>query len=117
VLGQRRRVEHEDNATTMGRCAGRAMAGEREPYEHLPYFYSDMFDLGYEAVGDVDARLEVVAEWEEPFRKGVLTYRGDGRVRGALLWNVWDQLDAARALIAGPEAIESRQMSEMAGVR
>jgi 3-phenylpropionate/trans-cinnamate dioxygenase ferredoxin reductase component len=117
VLGQRRRVEHEDNATTMGRLAGRAMAGEREPYEHLPYFYSDMFDLGYEAVGDVDARLEVVAEWEEPFRKGVLTYRGDGRVRGALLWNVWDQLDAARALIAGPEAIESRQMSEMAGVR
>jgi 3-phenylpropionate/trans-cinnamate dioxygenase ferredoxin reductase component len=117
ALGQRRRVEHEDNATTMGRCAGRAMAGEREPYEHLPYFYSDMFDLGYEAVGDVDARLEVVAEWEEPFRKGVLTYHGDGRVRGALLWNVWDQLDAARALIAGPEAIESRQMSEMAGVR
>jgi 3-phenylpropionate/trans-cinnamate dioxygenase ferredoxin reductase component len=117
VLGQRRRVEHEDNATTMGRCAGRAMAGEWEPYEHLPYFYSDMFDLGYEAVGDVDPRLEVVAEWEEPFRKGVLTYRGDGRVRGALLWNVWDQLDAARALIAGPEAIESRQMSEMAGVR
>jgi 3-phenylpropionate/trans-cinnamate dioxygenase ferredoxin reductase component len=117
ALGQRRRVEHEDNATTMGRLAGRAMAGEREPYEHLPYFYSDMFDLGYEAVGDVDARLEVVAEWEEPFRKGILTYRSDGRVRGALLWNVWDQLDAARALIADPEAIESRQMSEMAGVR
>jgi NADPH-dependent 2,4-dienoyl-CoA reductase/sulfur reductase-like enzyme len=117
LLGQRRRVEHEDNATTMGRLAGRAMAGEREPYEHLPFFYSDMFDLGYEAVGDVDARLEVVAEWEEPFRTGVLTYRDDGRVRGALLWNVWDQLDAARALIADPEAIESRQMSEMAGVR
>jgi NADPH-dependent 2,4-dienoyl-CoA reductase/sulfur reductase-like enzyme len=117
VLGQRRRVEHEDNATTMGRLAGRAMAGEREPYEHLPFFYSDMFDLGYEAVGDVDARLEVVAEWEEPFRTGVLTYRDDGRVRGALLWNVWDQLDAARALIADPEAIESRQMPEIAGVR
>ena len=36
---------------TMGRLAGRAMAGEREPYEHLPCFYSDMFELGYEAVG------------------------------------------------------------------
>ena len=45
---------------------------------------------------------EVVAEWEEPYRTGVLTYRGDGRVRGALLWNVWDQIDAARALIADP---------------
>ena len=118
VLGQRRRVEHEDNATTMGRLAGRAMAGEQAPYEHIPFFYSDMFDLGYEAVGDVDARLEVVAEWEEPYRTGVLTYRGEGRVRGALLWNVWDQLDAARALIADPDAIHARQMtSEMAGVR
>jgi 3-phenylpropionate/trans-cinnamate dioxygenase ferredoxin reductase component len=118
VLGQRRRVEHEDNATTMGRLAGRAMAGEQAPYEHLPFFYSDMFDLGYEAVGDVDARLEVVADWEEPYRTGVLTYRGEGRVRGALLWNVWDQLDAARALIADPDAIHARQMtSEMAGVR
>ena len=118
VLGQRRRVEHEDNATTMGRLAGRAMAGEPAPYEHIPFFYSDLFDLGYEAVGDVDARLEVVADWEEPYRTGVLTYRGEGRVRGALLWNVWDQLDAARALIADPDAIHARQMtSEMAGVR
>jgi 3-phenylpropionate/trans-cinnamate dioxygenase ferredoxin reductase subunit len=118
VLGQRRRVEHEDNATTMGRLAGRAMAGEPAPYEHIPFFYSDLFDLGYEAVGDVDARLEVVADWEEPYRTGVLTYRGEGRVRGVLLWNVWDQLDAARALIADPDAIHARQMtSEMAGVR
>ena len=118
VLGQRRRVEHEDNATTMGRLAGRAMAGEQAPYEHLPFFYSDMFDLGYEAVGDVDARLEVVAEWEEPYRTGVLTYRGEGRVRGALLWNVWDQLDAARALIADPNAIDARQMTaEIVGVQ
>ncbi len=118
VFGQRRRVEHEDNATTMGRLAGRAMAGERELYEHLPFFYSDMFDLGYEAVGEIDARLEVVAAWEEPYRTGVLTYHGDGRVRGALFWNVWDQLDAARALIADPNAIESRQMmTEMVGAR
>jgi 3-phenylpropionate/trans-cinnamate dioxygenase ferredoxin reductase component len=110
ALGQRRRVEHEDNATTMGRLAGRAMAGEREPYEHLPFFYSDMFDLGYEAVGDIDARSEVVAEWEEPYRAGVLTYRREGRVRGALLWNVWDRLDVARALIADPDAVDSSQM-------
>ncbi len=118
ALGQRRRVEHEDNATTMGHLAGRAMAGEPAPYEHLPFFYSDMFDLGYEAVGDIDSRCEVVADWEEPYRAGVLTYRGEGRVRGVLLWNVWDQLDAARALIADPDSIDSRQMTaEIVGVR
>jgi NADPH-dependent 2,4-dienoyl-CoA reductase/sulfur reductase-like enzyme len=105
ALGQRQRVEHEDNATSMGRAAGRAMAGELVPYEHLPFFYSDLFDIGYEAVGKLDARLHVEAEWEEPYRKGVLTYRHDGRIRGVLNWNVWDQLDAARALIAAPTEV------------
>lgn len=107
ALGERRRVEHEDNATTMGRAAGRSMAGEPTPYEHLPFFYSDLFDLGYEAVGDIDARLEVTADWAVPYRKGTLTYHRDGQVRGLLLWNVWDQVDAARALIASQRAIRA----------
>lgn len=102
VLGKRRRVEHEDNAVTMGRWAGRAMAGEAEPYNHLPFFYSDLFDLGYEAVGELDARLEMVADWKEPCREGVVYYMESGRVRGVLLWNVWGQVDAARDLIAQP---------------
>jgi 3-phenylpropionate/trans-cinnamate dioxygenase ferredoxin reductase subunit len=50
ALGKRMRVEHEDNANAMGRLAGRNMAGKSEPYDHLPFFYSDMFELGYEAV-------------------------------------------------------------------
>ncbi|HEU0113284.1 MAG TPA: FAD-dependent oxidoreductase [Thermomicrobiales bacterium] len=110
ALGGRRRVEHEDNATTMGRAAGRAMAGDSRPYEHLPFFYSDLFDLGYEAVGDVDARLETVADWAEPHRQGVVYYLADGRVRGVLLWNVWDRVDAARALIAAPGAVRPDEL-------
>ncbi len=104
ALSQRRRVEHEDNATKMGRCVGRAMAGDPAPYDHLPFFYSDLFDLGYEAVGDLDSRLEMVADWEEPYRTGVISYHQDGRVRGMLLWNVWGQIDAARARIADADA-------------
>jgi NADPH-dependent 2,4-dienoyl-CoA reductase/sulfur reductase-like enzyme len=100
ALGRRIRVEHEDNANVMGRLAGRAMAGQPEPYHHLPFFYSDLFELGYEAVGQVDARLETVADWKDPFREGVVYYLRDGRVRGILLWNTWGQVDAARALIA-----------------
>lgn len=104
------RVEHEDNANTMGATAGKSMAGDllgaAEPvrYEHLPYFYSDLFDLGYEAVGELDSRLETVADWQAPFRKGVVYYLKEGRVRGVLLWDVWGKTDAARELIrqAGP---------------
>jgi NADPH-dependent 2,4-dienoyl-CoA reductase/sulfur reductase-like enzyme len=102
ALGIRMRVEHEDNANTMGAAAGRAMTGQGTPYVHLPFFYSDLFALGYEAVGELDPRLETVGDWKEPFREGVVYYLKDGRVRGVLLWNTWGQVDAARALIAEP---------------
>lgn len=102
ALGRRIRVEHEDNAKTMGHLAGRNMAGQRTPYHHLPFFYSDLFELGYEAVGELDARHQIVADWKTPFREGVLYYLSAGRVRGVLLWNTWGQVDAARALIAEP---------------
>ena len=102
ALGTRMRVEHEDNANTMGAAAGRAMTGQGTPYTHLPFFYSDLFALGYEAVGELDPRLETVADWKDPFREGVVYYLKNGRVRGVLLWNTWGQVDAARVLIAEP---------------
>jgi len=102
ALGKHLRVEHEDNANSMGRLAGRNLAGRSEPYDHLPSFYSDLFELGYEAVGELDARLETVADWKQPNQEGVIYYLKDQRVRGVLLWNVWGQVDAARALIAEP---------------
>ncbi|HEX4263642.1 MAG TPA: FAD-dependent oxidoreductase [Verrucomicrobiae bacterium] len=101
ALDQRLRVEHEDNANTMGKMAGRNMAGQRERYDHLPFFYSDLFDLGYEAVGELDSRLETVADWKTENREGVIYYLREGRVRGVLLWNTWGQVDAARQIIAG----------------
>jgi 3-phenylpropionate/trans-cinnamate dioxygenase ferredoxin reductase component len=100
ALDRRLRVEHEDNANTMGKMAGRNLAGQRERYDHLPFFYSDLFDLGYEAVGELDSRLETIADWKTENREGVIYYLREGRVRGVLLWNTWGQVDAARELIA-----------------
>jgi NADPH-dependent 2,4-dienoyl-CoA reductase/sulfur reductase-like enzyme len=110
ALERRLRVEHEDNANTMGKVAGGNMAGRREPYHHLPFFYSDLFDLGYEAVGEVDSRLNVLADWKELHREGVVYYQKEGRVRGVLLWNVWEQVDAARELIAGKRAFRAQDL-------
>lgn len=97
------RVEHEDNAKSQGRLAGENLAGANRRYTHLPFFYSDLFELGYEAVGDLDPRLEVVADWKDGFKKGVVYYLGDEQVRGVLLWNVWDSVPKAEALIKSGE--------------
>lgn len=100
ALEKRTRVEHEDNAVQMGKVAGRNMAGANEPYTHTPMFYSDLFDLGYEAVGEMSSKMKTVEDWQEqPFKKGVVYYMDDGRVRGVLLWNVWEKVEEARALM------------------
>ena len=109
ALGLRMRVEHESAAVGMGHHAGRSMAGVDDPYNVQPFFYSDLFDLGYEAVGLLDDRLDIVEDWTQPNREGVIYYLDNGRVRGVLLWNVWGQVDAARDLVAerGPHDAES----------
>jgi 3-phenylpropionate/trans-cinnamate dioxygenase ferredoxin reductase subunit len=112
ALDRRLRVEHEDNANTMGRLAGRNMAGSAEPYHHLPFFYSDLFELGYEAVGELDSRSSLMAHWKDPYREGVVYYQKEGRVRGVLLWNVWGQVDAARELIAGKHSFQAEELKQ-----
>ncbi len=102
LLGISLRVEHEDAAITMGEAAGRAMAGVPTSYRHLPFFYSDLFDLGYEAVGLTDARMEVVADWKEAYRQGFLYYLENGRVRGVVCWGIFGKIDEARGLLAEP---------------
>jgi hypothetical protein len=65
----------------------------------MPYFWSDLFEFGYEAVGDIDSRLQMFADWQEEYTTGVIYYLKEGKVRGAMMCNVWDKVDDARALI------------------
>ncbi|HKP19037.1 MAG TPA: FAD-dependent oxidoreductase [Gaiellaceae bacterium] len=115
LLGRNGRVEHEDHANTHGRVVGANMAGAAERYDHLPFFYSDLFDLGYEAVGDTDSRLRTVTHWVEPHGKGVVAYvDDDGRPVGFLLWDVWGKVDAARELIAAREPVDEETVAQLA---
>lgn len=110
ALDRHLRVEHENAAISMGHHAGRAMTGDDAPYTTLPFFYSDLFDLGYEAVGLLDARLEIFEDWRTPYREGVVYYLDAGRVRGVLLWNVWGQVEAARELITRPGPVDMESL-------
>lgn len=109
ILG-RRRIEHVDNASEMGRQAGRNMAGADEAYSHTPYFYSALFGTRYEAVGTLDASLDTVERWDGEDR-GVVYYVDGDRVRGVLLWNVAGRSDEAR------EAIERADASDREALR
>ena len=106
ALGDERRVEHEDHAKSHGRQVGANMAGAAEPYDHLPFFYSDLFDLGYEAVGELDSRLNTLSDVNELSAKGTIYYLDpEHRPRGILLWNLFGRVDAARELIRAAEPV------------
>jgi 3-phenylpropionate/trans-cinnamate dioxygenase ferredoxin reductase component len=112
LLGKHVRVEHEDHANSHGRVVGANMAGADTVYDHLPLFYSDLFDLGYEAVGEVDSRLAAVENWVEPNREGTIAYVDDaGRPRGYLLWNTWGKVDAARDQIRAAQPIQASTLA------
>jgi len=106
ALGRHFRVEHEDHANSHGKAVGANMAGAGKPYDHIPFFYSDLFDLGYEAVGEVDSRLATVEHWDEPELKGVIAYVDEEKLpRGFLFWNTWDKVDAGRELIRAAKPV------------
>ena len=116
LLGGSLRVEHEDQANSHGRAVGANMAGAGVPYDHLPFFYSDLFELGYEAVGEVDSRLPTVAEWAEPLRQGAVAYLDEaGRPRGFLLVDLWGKVDAATELIAAHEPLAPGALAGLLG--
>jgi 3-phenylpropionate/trans-cinnamate dioxygenase ferredoxin reductase subunit len=68
--------------------------------------------LGYEAVGELNPNLETFADWQDPFQKGIIYYLDQNRLRGVLLWNVWDQVDSARRLMAEPAPISSQNLTD-----
>jgi 3-phenylpropionate/trans-cinnamate dioxygenase ferredoxin reductase subunit len=86
--GHRLRIEHWDNARSTGKAAGLNMAGQTQPFEHLHYFFSDMFDLELEAWGDMYQYDEVLEQPAGSREAGhpAWYYLNEGRlVAGALL--------------------------------
>lgn len=60
LFEKRRRVEHWDNAVSQGQYCARSLMGERTPFRHVPYFFSDVFDLSYEYWGDSSGADRIV---------------------------------------------------------
>jgi NADPH-dependent 2,4-dienoyl-CoA reductase/sulfur reductase-like enzyme len=61
LFDKRRRVEHWDNAVSQGQHWASIISGERRPFLHVPYFFSDVFDLSYELWGDSEGATQTIA--------------------------------------------------------
>lgn len=111
AIGRMMRVEHWDNSVNQGLTAGMNMAGDKKAYTYMPYFFSDLFDFGYEAVGLVDSRLETYCDWQQENKTGVVYYIENGIVRGVMCCNVWEKIDVAREMIKSNRKISVSQLN------
>lgn len=91
IFGKRRRVEHWDNAVSQGRHWARVVTGDRQPFVHVPYFFSDVFDLSYELWGDSDGADEVVIRGDAHSSSFSAWWMKDSRVVAAFVMNRPDE--------------------------
>lgn len=101
ILG-RHRIEHVDHARKSGTTVGKNMAGANEPYDYTPYFYSDVFDLSWKAIGTLDPELAVFIDHVDDGK--VAYYLKEDKPVGIVTWNVEPNLDKVRDVLKNPPA-------------
>ena len=111
-LGQRVRVEHWANAQHQGVAAGMNMHGAALPYDRVPYFYSDQYDLGMEYSGFAPRWDRVVFRGDPATREFIAFYVADGRVVAALNANVWDVVEPLQTLIAARRPVDDARLAD-----
>jgi 3-phenylpropionate/trans-cinnamate dioxygenase ferredoxin reductase component len=100
------RVEHWANALNQGPAAARNMLGREQPYERIPYFFSDQYDVGMEYSGHATEWDEVVFRGDPESREFIAFWLRDGRVLAGMNVNVWDVTDPIQALIRSRAAVD-----------
>jgi NADPH-dependent 2,4-dienoyl-CoA reductase/sulfur reductase-like enzyme len=104
LFDKHRRAEHWDNAVSQGQHCARALLGERKPFIHVPYFFSDVFDLSYEFWGDPSDADQIVERGDLSTSSFSVWWLRQGRLAAAFLMNrPEDQREAAPRLIQSKE--------------
>ncbi len=112
-FGTRVRVEHWANALNQGPAAARAMLGRTEPFDRLPYFFSDQYDVGMEYSGLADPGAPVVVRGDLAAREAVVFWLGDdGPVLAGMNINVWDVNEQVQALIRSRAAVDPARLAD-----
>ena len=111
--GRRVRVEHWANALHQGPAAARNMLGRVEPYERLPYFFSDQYDVGMEYSGLADPRAPIVVRGDLARREALVFWLAeDGAVAAGMNVNVWDVNEHVQALIRSRAVVPPSRLAD-----
>ena len=110
--GRRVRVEHWANALNQGPAAARNMLGREEPYDRIPYFFSDQYDVGMEYSGLASPTDRVVFRGDPATREMIAFWIADGRVAAGMNVNVWDVTGPIQDLIRSRAAVDLARLQD-----
>jgi 3-phenylpropionate/trans-cinnamate dioxygenase ferredoxin reductase component len=106
------RLEHWSAALNQGPVAAKNMLGVATPYEKVPYFYSDQYDLGMEYRGWAPDYDRVVFRGDPAGGEFLAFWLREGVVGAALNANVWDQGDAIEALLKARRVVDPAALAD-----
>jgi 3-phenylpropionate/trans-cinnamate dioxygenase ferredoxin reductase subunit len=112
--GRHVRVEHWANALNQGPAAARNMLGHEEPYDRIPYFFSDQYEVGMEYSGLARGSDQVVFRGDPASRELIAFWLDDGRVAAGMNVNVWDVTEPIRALIRSRAPVDPARLRDPA---
>jgi 3-phenylpropionate/trans-cinnamate dioxygenase ferredoxin reductase subunit len=112
LFGRRIRVEHWANALNQGPAAARNMLGADQPYDAVPYFFSDQYDVGMEYAGYATDWDEVVFRGDPEEREFIAFWLKDGRVLAGMNVNVWEVTDHIQALVRSKGRIDFHRLAD-----
>ena len=110
--GERIRVEHWANALHQGPAAARSMLGQADPFDRLPYFFSDQYEVGMEYLGFAREWDRVVFRGDPSSREFIAFWISDERVVAGMNVNVWDVTDPIRRLITERVGVDDRRLAD-----
>jgi 3-phenylpropionate/trans-cinnamate dioxygenase ferredoxin reductase subunit len=113
LFGHRIRVEHWANALNQAPAAARSMLGTGEPYDQVPYFFTDQYDLGMEYAGFARSWDRVVFRGDPATREFIAFWLTGDRVVAGMNANVWDVTDPIQRLIRQRAAVDDRRLADL----
>ena len=115
IFDKRRRAEHWDNAVSQGQHWARVVLGDRQPFVHVPYFFSDVFDLSYELWGDSDGATQTVVRGEPDSSKFSVWWLKQGRLVAAFVMNRPDEeKNVAPEWIRSKQPVSAKRLADQA---
>ncbi|MEO7005640.1 MAG: FAD-dependent oxidoreductase [Terrimesophilobacter sp.] len=114
VAKMRLRSEHWANALKSGPIAAKSMLGQKVPYDEIPYFYTDQFDIGmeYSGFGPLTKGAQLVYRGDPASHEFIVFWMTGGKVVAGMNVNVWDVNEDVQGIIRRGNTVDPAKLAD-----